>query len=530
MNRQDAEHAMEACDESDPFYVGRRIMLRWGKNVKKDDTPAGGVAPILRQTKANETLQDHSSMDCSDERKTIRVFPPDDKQRAHFISLVASYVAKDGSQLERALVEREFQNSEYDFLTLPTAADEKRRQENIYYKWRVYAFCQGDSFHEWRTEPFKMFHPNGCVWVPPPLDIEAARKEQEAKREKEIERQKQQRKRLNTTIGIKTGRQMEQARKVKPETATNLTEEELIEYEILFKEQLCGSRESICKAMSFCFEKGIAAKQISSLLDDLFLQLRPGISVETIMARFYLISDILFNSQQPGVRNAFMYRDAIEKRAHQWFESVGDFARTFLGRIRVERLASTINTIFAAWATWHVFDPVFMDELQLCFEGRKKESQSGMNDVEISEETQLRKPVEENDVDGNASEAPVSTVPKGAWTAEPVIDPSNSTEGEKVQFSSEIFKNELSETNNLIPGLKKNKSLHDVDYSVDADGEPLDDADGIVCGKSNGEPFDADGEPLSSDDADGEPLDDDVDGELLTEDPDGEPLGDDDLS
>ena len=29
------EDAMEACDETDPFHVGRRIMMRWGKNVKK---------------------------------------------------------------------------------------------------------------------------------------------------------------------------------------------------------------------------------------------------------------------------------------------------------------------------------------------------------------------------------------------------------------------------------------------------------------------------------------------------------------
>ena len=35
MNRDDAEEAMEACDETDPFNNGRLLTLRWGKKVKK---------------------------------------------------------------------------------------------------------------------------------------------------------------------------------------------------------------------------------------------------------------------------------------------------------------------------------------------------------------------------------------------------------------------------------------------------------------------------------------------------------------
>jgi hypothetical protein len=36
MNREDAEEAMEACNEVDPFNVGRLLMMRWGKNVKRN--------------------------------------------------------------------------------------------------------------------------------------------------------------------------------------------------------------------------------------------------------------------------------------------------------------------------------------------------------------------------------------------------------------------------------------------------------------------------------------------------------------
>ena len=34
-NREDAEDAMESCNETDPFNVGRHLMMKWGKNVKK---------------------------------------------------------------------------------------------------------------------------------------------------------------------------------------------------------------------------------------------------------------------------------------------------------------------------------------------------------------------------------------------------------------------------------------------------------------------------------------------------------------
>ena len=52
MNREDAEEAMDACNEADPFKVGRLLMMRWGKNVKKivkRGHGTGGVKPILRK-------------------------------------------------------------------------------------------------------------------------------------------------------------------------------------------------------------------------------------------------------------------------------------------------------------------------------------------------------------------------------------------------------------------------------------------------------------------------------------------------
>ena len=76
----------------------------------------------------------------------------------------------------------------------------------------------------------------------------------------------------------------------------------------LLREKLCASQESICEAMAFAFDKSGAAHEISHLLGVAMLESGNGISADTRIARLFLLSDILFNSQQPGVKNAFQYR------------------------------------------------------------------------------------------------------------------------------------------------------------------------------------------------------------------------------
>ena len=50
MHRKDAEDAMDAYCDADPLGTGRRLMLRWGKNVKKVvKFGTGGVPTNLRK-------------------------------------------------------------------------------------------------------------------------------------------------------------------------------------------------------------------------------------------------------------------------------------------------------------------------------------------------------------------------------------------------------------------------------------------------------------------------------------------------
>jgi U2-associated protein SR140 len=573
MNRSDAEDALQSCDNADPFNVGRRITLRWGKNVKMIvKKGAGGtlIAPILQKqavsTKRKDAIDASPSNDVSTtkstspgkaiphravynaeihEKSAIRVVIPPDAKRAQFISTIASFVAKDGTALERALVERDQggsgggvkKNPAFDFLSwrpcnsTDSSNNEQRRQhqqeEHIFYKWRVYAFCHGDGYHTWRMDPFVMLEPHGCFWIPPPMDHDKAQRELEHVRLKEeaIAREKQQR-RLRHLIhrpvrndDYVTGRKLEQARSNRggggPNGGAMLSTAEMLEFHRLFRQQLCASREAICEAMAFCFEKSAAAKQISDMIKDLLLELGPGTSVETRIARLYLLSDILFNTQQPGIRLAFFYRDAIERMAPESFAALGKNTGDVLGRMSLNKLSNAVSSVLAAWTNWSVYDPAFLDELQARFEGRelkptivKKET----SEKESSQEDHGGQNQQTISSDEEAEQA-IVTKPQGEWKEASSADQDHNAidldDGEETDKSS-------------LPHEEEPLGEDDGD-DEDADGVPLeeDDADGAPL-----EEDDADGVPLEEDDADGVPLEeDDADGApLLEDDADAAPL------
>jgi U2-associated protein SR140 len=522
MNRQDAEDAMDACSDADPFRVGRQLMMRWGKNVRKS---ADGI-PIVKRGTGGTILPAKTDVDNQlvattlrtafhqvDSNKAIRVMIPTDKDRASLISTVASFVAKDGLQFEQILLQQERNNPKLNFLSVSSILDrdDNAKQDCIYYKWRVYSFCQGDGFYSWRTEPFVMIQPNGCTWYPPSLDLDAAQKEAEEVRIKEdaIRALKEQRRFQSNKRGLLTGRQLEQARRSGGDgTGTRLTDIELIEYSKLFKEQLCVSRESICQGMAFCFEKSGSAKQIASMIKELLMQTAPGTSLETICARLYLISDILYNSQQPGIRNAFLYRDAIEKMSPEMFKFLGAFSRNNFGRMSQERIGSAITGIFAAWTSWGVFDPIFINDLEANFDGREI--------VVPDIDNQMDKP--ESVVDDDVHDSgPISSMddvkPRGDWTSVSGND----------ETTEKVVMDDITSGH-----LREDMDGQNFDDD-DPDGEPLEEEEGDPtldnCLSRNDV---VDGVPLEENDLDGVPLevndDSDADGEPFDENLDGEPL------
>ena len=139
--------------------------------------------------------------------------------------------------------------------------------------------------------------------------------------------------------------------------------------------------------MSFCFDKSSAAKHISELLKESLLDTRVQ-NIDTRIARLYLLSDVLFNSQQPGVRNAFRYRDAIENMAPEIFRCLGQHGDGNVGRMTMNKLRSAVSAVLNAWTNWSVYNSDMIDDLYDLFEGRdpskrKKESSEGADDNKI---------------------------------------------------------------------------------------------------------------------------------------------------
>ena len=234
--------------------------------------------------------------------EAITVIAPTDPRRLKFITTVASFVAKDGSVLVQKLIETQSFNLDFRFLTPrdddddavhPFSSDndddDVRFEEHVFYRWRGYSFAQGDGFSSWRTDPFVMFELHGRFWIPPPLNTLAAQEEEEAEKrwENTILAAQEERRKLagKKEDCVTTGAQMRRTNADKG-GGLKLNEWEKKVFNELLREKLCASQESICEAMSFAFDKSGAALEISH----------------------FLLSDILFNSQQPGVKNAFQYR------------------------------------------------------------------------------------------------------------------------------------------------------------------------------------------------------------------------------
>ena len=544
-HRQDAEEAMEACNEADPFRNGRRLMLRWGKSVLKGDfkppqpplsyssatsrPPPAAPQPkphdrhnanytvdsLSKRTdepsKTAETKVSSSSLSLHKTQSRIKVIVPSDPRRAHAISLVASFVAKDGADLEQRLL----QDSRNDLTFLTPHAE--NMQEHIFYKWRVYAFAQGDTEYVWQTEPFVMVR-QGCVWIPPPVDREAAaRQEEEERRQKKEQQRNRQRRPLMKRVDTKNRQQ----------TQRPLSREELNEFHSLTRVQLCASREAIAQAMSFCFEKcSHSAPEIADLLKELLLLRTENGVVEPRIARLYLLSDVLFNSQQPGVRNAFYYRDAIQQMAPQVFASLGD-AANHGGRLTHNKLTKAVSNVLAAWTNWSVYNPTFLDELYARFEGKEittaTTAQGDSENDALTEALQAAKDAETKEAEDIATQV-ASTVPRGDWKE--VEDDEDDHENDMSMLQGEEEEEEEEPTTTAAPSGRERVEDETTQckgtygQELRADGGSVVDGQPLVQDSNGPEIDDVDGEPLrqalNMADTDAKPKDNTVPGSEIS--------------
>jgi RNA recognition motif-containing protein len=327
-----------------------------------------------------------------------------------------------------------------------------------------------------------------------------------------------------------------------------LTEAEIEEFHRLTRWELCAARDAICKAMAFCFEKSGAAKHIADMLKDLVMESTPEVSLGTRVARLFLVSDVLYNSQQPGVRNAFLYRDAIERMAPDVFTGLGKHGDGKIGRISMNKLSMAVSTVLDAWANWSVYNPTFLEELHARFNGREIKNESTVSikkEQHYEESTTIKEGVQQKDQDVPPSTDTVDSIratPRGDWTSltggdDIDLDNLDDVDGECIDENDIDIDGEGIDDNDLDGEL-----IDDAEFDggvkfleVQTSSNPLNDEGNVrdnnrVSHDADGQPvvknLDIDGIPLDQDDADGEPLDadEDIDGEPLDMDADGQPL------
>ncbi|CAE7674797.1 RRC1 [Symbiodinium pilosum] len=116
------------------------------------------------------------------------------------------------------------------------------------------------------------------------------------------------------------------------------------------------TRAAVAEAMAFCMQN--AAVHGAMLAQVLVASLTlPGLASAMVLARLFLISDVLFNSKC-SAKGAARYRSQFEELLPDAFEKMGQWLP---GQDTAEAAA---RSMLDAWRKWDVFPSVFLDGLE----------------------------------------------------------------------------------------------------------------------------------------------------------------------
>mmetsp|Transcript_5799 Transcript_5799/g.14910 ORF Transcript_5799/g.14910 Transcript_5799/m.14910 type:complete len:337 (+) Transcript_5799:444-1454(+) len=225
------------------------------------------------------------------------------------IDVTSEWVKRHGLALENAIAQSELGCKEFSFLHDHASA------EHTYYRWKLFTICAAGAEgcnpgKDWG--PFAMLQGSDRIWIPP---MRPAKPAQGAASD------------ANTA---------------------DLSSEEVEVFRGLLK-HLTLERSTIERTMVYVFERKESALDIVRLLCESFAQQTPNTSL--LIARMYLISDILHNSLNPE-SNASSLHSLLEKRLPEIFESVHRSFELVPSRIEKEAFRKRILAILRAWGNW----------------------------------------------------------------------------------------------------------------------------------------------------------------------------------
>jgi hypothetical protein len=148
--------------------------------------------------------------------------------------------------------------------------------------------------------------------------------------------------------------------------------------------RLSLERESVGECMFFALEHANAAEQIvSTLLSAPFAAATasldpsdgaaaeqmptPLLPAQDIMARLYVVSDILHNVRGGDIKNASRFLPAIQRCLPDAFEGLCASRRAISGRVTTFALRTRIDRLLRAWERQEYFSPMFLSGLECTF-------------------------------------------------------------------------------------------------------------------------------------------------------------------
>eukprot|EP00922_Rhytidocystis_sp_ex-Travisia-forbesii_P025381 GHVS01037260.1.p1 GENE.GHVS01037260.1~~GHVS01037260.1.p1 ORF type:complete len:825 (-),score=208.96 GHVS01037260.1:293-2767(-) len=369
--RDQAESAKNTLDGAE-FY-GMVIRIGWGKAVPKPaaaPTPSLVVPPLPAAPGVPISPPPPALLGFSDEPpeekevKVIHVPVPTDKRKKMLIDLISNYIAEEGHQFEQLIMEKEPKGGPFSFLYDHDSPD------NIYYRWRVYAFGQGDTLKSWRTEPYRIYN-GGSMWQSPGEEYfdEKGRSNFSDLAPSDQPQQPRPSPPLSPPPVI-TERETTPSIAVPSSTVTSsrhpqsggqrLAEEDRDYLEDLLR-HINKLRSSICEVMTFCLDHADSAHEIAEcLMESLTL---PKTNIDTKMARLYLLSDILHNSSSSRP-SAWAYRSAFEKYLPDIFLSFYETHNSVTARLTSLQLREALLKVLRVWDVWAVYSAQYTKGLE----------------------------------------------------------------------------------------------------------------------------------------------------------------------
>lgn len=169
---------------------------------------------------------------------------------------------------------------------------------------------------------------------------------------------------------------------------------------------LSPRRPSIGEAMTFCLENASPALRAAALAKALIRSFHvPELESEAIVARLYLVSDVLLNAR-PGVKGSGTFRTVFEESLPDACEYLGShwLRHPDCDRARAETI---VKRTFDAWRDWDVFPAVYVNGLEALMLG------PAPDEVPESVDNVLRQKLAEWCSEGNAADLPMAARRRG---------------------------------------------------------------------------------------------------------------------